>query len=194
MANATAQQKLIVTDKDLVDNLPPETKAQSAPLTSKIYETQITLEHCDRYRGIVNYGYWEMRCEAEQTVDAVAARKHVYQALEKLNKKYDPIAAKQEFELAWGKWSNVFKEFPELMDDVTGENLNESIDKYEQVLLQMGSNGLPPDFPLKELRNRKTSQRVQQSPSQSITPSSPQIEVREIPLPGQPPKSGPPKE
>lgn len=195
LAYASAQQKINVTDKDVVDNLPPDLKIAAGALSAKFIETQLTLEHCDRYRGIVNYGYWEMRCEAEQLPDAVAARKHVYQALERL-KKTDLVAAKNEFELAWDKWAIVFNQYPALMEDITGEALNDSIDKYEHVLLQMGLAGLPPDFVLKELRSRKPTSMPEFNSARRpggppTMPSSINVDVREIPVPGQPSPQGP---
>jgi hypothetical protein len=157
---------------------------------AKVAEAQTLLEHCDRYRNIVNYGYWEMRCEAEQTADAVNARKHVYQALERL-KKTDLVNAKQEFELAWEYWANVFRDFPALMDDVTGEDLNESINKYEHVLLQMGLTGLPPDFKLKELRSKRKAAERRGPPTGEGQP--PTANLQEIPQPGAPIPVAPPR-
>lgn len=183
--------KVRVSDKDVVENIPANLKNQGSSLSAKLYETQMMLDHCDRYRGIVNYGYWEMRCEAEQTEEAVTARTHVYEALNRL-KKTDLVAAREEFERAWDKWAQLFEKFPALMDDVTGEALNESVDKYENLLLQMGMAGLPPDFKLRDLR--RIYQRAQGNmPSQESVGSPPNVEVREIPAPGQPPKAGPEK-
>jgi hypothetical protein len=190
MLVAMIPEKLEAKDSDVVDRLPTELKPRGVSLMAKVAEAQTLLEHCDRYRNIVNYGYWEMRCEAEQTADAVNARKHVYQALERL-KKTDLVNAKQEFELAWEYWANVFRDFPALMDDVTGEDLNESINKYEHVLLQMGLTGLPPDFKLKELRSKRKAAERRGPPTGEGQP--PTANLQEIPQPGAPIPVAPPR-
>ena len=58
--------------------------------------------------------------------------------------------ARQQYELGWDKWGEIFDQFPQLMDDPEAEILRQSVSNYESLLSQV-EESLPADFKLRKL-------------------------------------------
>ena len=101
------------------------------------------------YRGIVNYEYWDLRCAAEQTATAVAARELLYKA----KRAYDAVDlenARKLYEASWRDWRKIYDQYPRLMDDISAEELTSGIKQYQRLLQQLDEE-VPADFPLIDL-------------------------------------------
>ena len=59
--------------------------------------------------------------------------------------------AKELYEEAWDHWAEVFDQFDELVDDVEGEIVYESVERYQRVLNQLDEPFPPADFKLYRL-------------------------------------------
>ena len=101
------------------------------------------------YRSIVNYDYWEMRCAAEQEEQTVDARELLYDA-RKAHETAELKRAKSQYDQAWQKWDAVFGKFPRLRDDITAEELKESLQRYLRLLQQLDEE-LPENFVLQDM-------------------------------------------
>jgi hypothetical protein len=91
------------------------------------------------------------RCEFEQTNNAVAARRLMYEANDAF-KKADLVTAQKLYKQGFDKWRLVINEFPSILDDEasTGEDILDYVKAYRKVLDQLDER-LDDDFPLWEV-------------------------------------------
>lgn len=99
----------------------------------------------DRYRDIVNFDYWNTRCQSEQS-DA-ALRAHQYQTSARQAFEVDAALGKaqEDYARCLENWRLVLEAYPLLADDdLTAEDLIEVIKKYRDVQLVLSD-----EFPLR---------------------------------------------
>ncbi len=124
---------------------PPDIKIRAMELANELEQTRRRLTKVQGYRDQVNYDYWETRTQAEQTPLMIEARTLVYEA-DRLNEDAELDQAIEKYELAWGKWAEVFEQFPVLMYDVAAEDLKDSLKRYQRAI---DSEEFPENFPLR---------------------------------------------
>ncbi len=144
------QQKLQVSLQDVVKRLPEDVREKGELIAAKISDLEKLQQRINSYRSIVNFNYWKTRCEVESLENTDLARRLVYDADQALRKDSNLILAKKNYDLAFDRWYEVFKEFPELMTDDMAEDLMKSISSYQTLLDQLGEE-FPQDFVLHKL-------------------------------------------
>lgn len=102
------------------------------------------------YREQVNYPYWKLRTEVEQTDTAIKARRLIFEA-DKAFDNGDLETMRKSYEEAWKLWSEIFEKHPVLMEDTTAEELMDAVRKYAWLLNQQDEAFPPKDFPLLRL-------------------------------------------
>ena len=102
------------------------------------------------YREQVNYDYWRLRCEIEQSDTAINARRLVYEAT-LADKRFDLETMKTKYEAAWDEWAKIFDGHPIMMEDTTAEELMDSIRRYAWLLNQNEEPFPPENFKLQKL-------------------------------------------
>ncbi|MEZ6108137.1 MAG: hypothetical protein R3B96_19025 [Pirellulaceae bacterium] len=114
----------------------------------------LELTRIEQYRNTVNYLYWFKRCEAEQTLTNLHARSAMYDAMELdrqgvissteiidqttgevIRVEPGPI---EKYEESFELWAKIFRDFPELVDGVTADEMIEWIERYRNKLEQAG--------------------------------------------------------
>jgi len=170
MAAQAPSQRVIVTHREVAARANDENRQRATDLAKRLLELEeVYIAHTVRYRNQVNFGYWLMRCELEQTKDAIAARKHLYDADRYLDD-VNPDAARKEFELAWDRWADLFDRFPGMVNDETMSNLAGPMKKYMEVLSQLDLK--PPEkFKLQTIWERHM--KATNIPNQPLDPSLP---------------------
>lgn len=159
MTAESGRMKTQVTYADLADNATDEHKTRAMELAKRLVELEdVYINHTNRYRDQVNYGYWQMRCEVEQTKTATEARKHLYEANRYLDE-VNPDAARTSFELAWEKWAELLEQYPLMMNEETISDLTPPMKKYMEVLGQLDLK-LPEDFKLRKVWEAQQRQNV----------------------------------
>ena len=174
-------------------NLLSESEQDAAKsVFAKINETQDYFFLTSRYIGIVNFDYWQIRCDAEATDLAINARRNVFDALElsskgklqrsqvldenkqaKVDKDGNPIyedGAKELFERAWQQWHDLFErdeQFARLWDDDLADDLVPAIREYRKLVQDLGAPDLPRDFPLMKLLNVRARRGSKGLPSEA---------------------------
>ena len=145
----SAEMKLEITNEEFIQRLSDELKPAAQKLAAR-YEERLRYAYASEYcRGIVNYDYFKMRCEVEQLKLATDARQAVRRADEFfVNAELEK--ARQQYELGWDKWGEIFDLFPQLMDDPEAEILRQSVSNYESLLSQV-EESIPADFKLRKL-------------------------------------------
>jgi len=150
-----AEAGLIVTPLEIAAKASAENQARARNVAERVLEHQnVHVSHTDAYRNQVNYGYWQLRCDMEQTETAVEARRYMYEA-EKFIDAADPDGAKRSFEASFDRWAVLLEQFPKLQDELTFIELGANIAKYNQVLGQLDQK-MPRDFKLKAVWERHT--------------------------------------
>jgi hypothetical protein len=148
-----ARDKTSVTHEEVAKRAPADVRDKAVAVAARLADQEILLTRTGHYRGIVNFEYWQTRCEAEQTKEAVEAREFLYQAKQKQDDA-EVEDARQLYEQAWQQWKAVFDKYPSLMDDVTAEDLVTAVKRYHRLLLQL-DQALPEDFILRGFLERR---------------------------------------
>jgi hypothetical protein len=142
-----------VTDREVFDKAPREKRPEIRPLLEQL-ETDDTVSYAiSRNRQIVNFDYWRTRCDAERTKLALDARRSVHDAdrMFAAGEKFND--ARKLYEEAWVGWAELFKQFPNLMDNAEAQELIESIKRYRDLLNQLDER-FPADFVLNDLLDK----------------------------------------
>jgi hypothetical protein len=145
------QPKVVVTDREVAERIAreqPPKKNEALQLASEIDRQNQVLQFTINYKRDANYDYWQTRADYEQTANALAARKLMFDA-RKAFREADLPTAKKLYQEGFAKWRAVIDEFPSLMDDdqTTGGDLIDFIKRYRAVLDQLDEK-LGDDFPL----------------------------------------------
>jgi len=144
----------------------------------------------DRYREVVNFKYWRLRCKAEQTADAVKARKLIFDG-DRTFAAADLDGAVRQYDEGLQQWRKVLDAFPDLIaESAVVDDLMDVINHYRDILAQHNRQ-LPDDFVLQDVIDRdsanmnigvppKPKEKDQQPPG---TPGSPTPEPEPVPKP-----------
>jgi hypothetical protein len=145
------QEKIEVSDRDVAERIAREQPAnanRALQLASELERTDMELRYTINYKRDANYDYWQTRADFEQTDNAIAARRFMYEANNAF-RKADVQTARRLYEQGFAKWREVIDAFPAIMDDeaTTGDDIVEFVKKYRNVLDQLDEQ-LGDDFPL----------------------------------------------
>jgi len=115
----------------------PEKIAEARKLVNRIAENQSRLFLIRNNRQVANYGYWESRCQFEQTAEALRARELAHVA-RRAFREADLIEAQRLYEESFQLWVEVLDEFPAMDDDIsTGADIMEYVLQYRKLLEQL---------------------------------------------------------
>lgn len=146
-SDAVAQTQ--VSHQEVAERAPEPNRAAASKLAERLSNQELMSSRISHYRSIINYEYWRVRCEAEQTKTAVDAREFLYKA-KQAHDAADLETARALYESSWQQWRKIYDQFPELMDDITAEDLTKDIKRYQRLLQQLDEE-MPADFPLVDL-------------------------------------------
>ena len=140
-----------VSDRDVAERIAreePDKKNQALQLASEIERQDKVLQFTINYKRDANYDYWQTRADFEQTGDALAARKLMFEG-RKAFREADLPTAKKLYQEGFAKWRAVIDKFPTILSDeeTTGGDLVDFIKRYRNVLDQLDEK-LGEDFPL----------------------------------------------
>ena len=143
-------RRLRVEFDDLSKRAPAEKKAEFDRLIREGIRLEAEADAIDNYQEQVNYRYWKLRCEIEQSQEAIDARKYLY-AAEEAYKVADLEGMRENYEASWNEWAKIFEKYPVMLEDTTAEDLMESVARYRWVLEQFEETFPPADFKLMRL-------------------------------------------
>lgn len=147
-----AERALKVTPEkraEKIAELKPEKAREARELAAELAEAAQKIRFIRSYKDTTNYDYWALRCEFEQSKEAVAARSLIFRAKKLFRDEADVVGAKKLYEEAFDRWAEVFEKFPELKDPegTTGDDVMYFIKDYARVLEQLDEQ-IPDSFPL----------------------------------------------
>ncbi len=148
-----AREWLSVSNDDLVQRLrevAPDKAAEAERLASAARRNAARIGRTRRYRNIVNYDYWNTRCQFEQTPEALRARRMIFEGDEQWQDA-DLVEAKRLYDQGFAAWGEVMDAFPSVIDDpTTGDDLMDVIRRYRRILDEL-DEPFPKDFELRDV-------------------------------------------
>jgi hypothetical protein len=172
----TVDDKIKVRPIDLAEKADEAKRPQALALADEVASAENLSGIIDRYRQIVNFEYWRLRCEVERNEDTLAARKLVHQA----NKDFEAARISESvklFEEGFQKWRSVIDKFPKLLEEGTfSEDLADHIKVYRRNLDQL-ERKLPDDFPLKDVLERERERSGEPVPPVESQPDAQEAEA-----------------
>ncbi len=156
---AEATQKMAISPQDIADFIAeehPEKSIDARKLAHRIAENHQRVFLTRNNRDVANYGYWEARCQVEQTDEALKARELAYAASRAFRDDADLLEAKRMYEESFDLWAQVFAANPKLdMDSPSASELADEVGLYMKVLeqldLSLGDEEIDRKFPLWDL-------------------------------------------
>ena len=142
-----------VTHEDVARQIKGPQHAKAKKLAEDATSHEETATYISRYRETVNFMYWRLRAQVEQTEEALNARKFIYQG-DRAFRDGDPTAARTAYDQGFALWRQVLDKFPAFIeDDITGSDLMDLVKQYERILKQL-DEPFPAKFPLQDVVDR----------------------------------------
>ncbi len=132
-----AEERLQVTHEDVARQIKGPQRAKAKKLAEEATKHEELATYINRYRDTVNFIYWRLRAQVEQTDEALNARKFIYQG-DRAFRDGDLTAARTAYEQGFRLWRQVLDKFPALVeDDITGSDLMDFVKQYRKILNQL---------------------------------------------------------
>lgn len=123
---------------DLIAEKHPDQAAEARRLATRIDQARRRAQLIDSNREVANYEYWRIRCDLEQTQEALDARRLAHEAKQQFDFEGDLPGSKELYERSLESWAKALAKFPELpVDSTTGSDLIDLVKEYVTVLEQM---------------------------------------------------------
>jgi hypothetical protein len=149
-----AELLLNVTHKDVALRVAAPRRAEAKKIAEKATKLEELADQIDGYRQIVNFEYWRMRAEVEQTQLALDARKLIYDA-DQAYRNIDLLKAKKLYDEGLAKWRTLLDRYDKLAkDDLTVDDLMDVINRYRRLLQRMDET-FPQPFILQGILDKK---------------------------------------
>ena len=149
MARSVAE-KLVVTPHAIALQIPDPQHAEAMKLAEKIDDQVKESTDIARDRQIVNFDYWKLRPEVEQTQDLRDARKFIFEA-DRESRRIDLVGRKIAYDQGFAAWRKVLDRFPQLKDNTTTPaDIMDVIKRYREFLGQFNEK-LPKPFILQDI-------------------------------------------
>jgi hypothetical protein len=145
-------EQLIVTHDQLARQISGANRQAAIKLAREAADFEKKSEENRLYRRIVNFEFWRLRAQYEQTPECLAARKYVFDGAQALANA-DLIRSREMYEKGFAQWRLLFdrKDFPNLKNDESiGQEVVGMIFKYRQVL-EKSDKPFPKDFVLNDI-------------------------------------------
>jgi hypothetical protein len=145
-----AEQELQVSHDEVARQIQGPNRRKAINLAKQALENQQVARMIKQYRDIINFNYWRLHAQVEQTDEAVAAHEWIYKGDTDLA---DLEQARAAYDKGFAAWRKVLDNFPALVrDDTTVSDLMDIINRYKRILGQRDENEpLPKDFILQDI-------------------------------------------
>ena len=148
---AQAEQAVRVTDNEVARKIAdPKRKREALQLAKEAANHVQLASYIERYRQIVNFVYWRLRAQVEQTDEMLATRDFIYRG----NRAYaegDLIHARNHYQQGLAGWRKAIDRAPGILNDqTTSDELMEVIKHYRRILSQLDER-FPEKFILQDV-------------------------------------------
>lgn len=132
-----AEEAMKVTHNEVARRIKGVKHEEAMNLAKEIAELEEIATYIRRYREIVNFSYWRLRAQMEQSDDLLSARKLLYQG-DRAYAEGDLVAAKAAYVAGMDYWRKVLDKAPAMLPDQTaGDDLMDVIKRYRRILSQL---------------------------------------------------------
>ncbi|MFC1597625.1 hypothetical protein ACFL5Q_06790 [Planctomycetota bacterium] len=154
-----AQDQLQVTEEEMARRIiEPDNRASIRQLYRELTRAEEMAALIGWHRQQVNFDYWRLRAEVEQTDEVIAARRAVYSADQDFDRG-ELQAAKENYEKGLAHWRRVLDTFPAIARGETFRwELVELIERYRG-LLEKCNKPFPKPFVLQDVLDLHESRR-----------------------------------
>jgi hypothetical protein len=152
-----AQERLQVTHEDVARQIKGAQHAKAKKLAEEALKHEELATYTSRYRDTVNFLYWRLCAQLEQTEDALNARKFIYQG-DQAFRDGDLTAAKTAYNQGLALLRKVLDKFPGLMEyDIAVSDLMDIVKQYQRILKKLDEK-FPEKFILQDVVDRSGKQ------------------------------------
>ncbi|MCA9222492.1 MAG: hypothetical protein KDA71_19330, partial [Planctomycetales bacterium] len=148
-----AEEATRVAPLEIADLAPAENRDEARQIAAQIDLNQERINAIVRYRLIVNFEYWRMRCDMERLEMADRAHELIYNG----NQAYidsELLTAEESYREGMQLWRELIDRYPELLDARDeSEDLMQVISNYRRILDQQ-DKVFPQDFILQDVVDR----------------------------------------
>jgi hypothetical protein len=128
----------------------PKLRAKAKELAENAVKHEELANYIKGYRDTVNFNYWRLRADVEQTDEALNARKLIYLGDQAFREGYE-LDARNYYEEGLKSWRKVLDKFPALVEDeLTGSDLMDIVNQYRKILNLLGES-FPDNFVLQDI-------------------------------------------
>jgi hypothetical protein len=177
-----ASEAIQVSHDDVARSITGPKRKEAVQIAKEIVRNEVAAERLDVQRDIVNFEYWRMRVEAEQTEDTLNARKLVFQG-DRAYTENDLMAARDAYERGLVCWRKVLDKYPTMGSEIAaGDDLMKMCRRYRRILSQL-DEPFPEKFILQDLvdsldhnnivQAKRASQLQRANPQQELGGSTP---------------------
>lgn len=134
---AQAEQSIAVTHNEVARKIKGPQRDTALKLAKEAADHEQIANYIRRYREIVNYVYWRLRAQVEQTDEMLNARRLIHQG-DRAYSEASLEAARNAYDQGFALWRKVLDKNPSLIPDQTaGDDLMDVIKRYRRILGQL---------------------------------------------------------
>jgi hypothetical protein len=116
----------------------PDKAAEAQRLAKDIKDANERVRLIESNREVANYAYWKIRCDLEQTPEALESRELAHDAQREFVQEGNLLAARDLYERSFDGWAAALEQFPELEpNSSTHSDLMDVVGEYVNVLKQL---------------------------------------------------------
>jgi hypothetical protein len=132
-----AELAVKVTHDDVAKRIKGPERAEAKRLAKEAQREESIAYDTRHYRGIVNFDFWRLLAQVEQTDLMIKTRQLLYQG-DRAHADGDLIAAREFYEQGIDGWRRVLEKYPGLVSDqTTQESLENTVTRYRRILNQL---------------------------------------------------------
>ena len=168
---AQAADAVQVTDDEVARLVPATNRKEAMKIAKEIIRHRDIVEYIDSERGIVNFEYWRMRANVEQTEDMLNARRQIYQG-DQAYAENNLVAARNAYNQGFEGWRKVIDKYPMVGEPLAeGDDLMIMVRRYRRILNQL-DEPFPDHFILQDIveANRNRGPGAQSAEGQQKSP------------------------
>ena len=147
---AEALEKLKVKHAEVARRVASDRRAKAEQVAADLSHAEEMVSAITHEREIVNYDYWRLRAQVEQTDEQLTAREAVHRG-DRYYAEGEPLPARKAYEEGMASWRKVLDRFPLLVADrTTVDDLMDVIKHYKRTLDQL-DEPFPKKFILQDI-------------------------------------------
>ena len=132
-----AEEAMRVTHNEVARRIKGPKRDEAMKLAKDASNREEIANYIRRYREIVNYVYWRLRADVEQTDELLNARRLLNQG-DRAYSEGDLVTARNAYQQGLAGWRKVLDKAPAMIPDQTaGDDLVDVIKRYRRILSQL---------------------------------------------------------